>query len=113
MRVFSKRWRRACLVSCVAVAAVALAACGGDEPETGAATSQPTVAALTQPTQPPATAMPEPAATAATGSAPPVEVGLDVGQRAPDFTLTGHRGESITRASLEGRPALLYFYTTW
>ncbi len=57
--------------------------------------------------------MPNPTAIAATGSAPSVEVGLDVGQRAPDFTLTSHEGESITRASLEGRPALLYFYTTW
>ena len=62
--------------------------------------------------------MPEPtvAPTMAAGTesaAPSVDVGLDVGQRAPDFMLTSHEGESITRASLEGRPVLLYFYTTW
>ena len=124
MRAFIKRWRWACLVSCAAVAAVALAACGSDEPDT--APAQPTTASVTQPTaappasatQPPATAMPgpteAPTVAATTESvAPSVEVGLDVGQRAPDFTLTSHEGDSITRASLEGRPVLLYFYTTW
>ena len=124
MRAFIKRWRWVCLVSCVAVAAVAVAACGSSEPDT--APAQPTAASATQPTaappapdtQPPATAMPAPTAAptmaAATESAAPsVEVGLDVGQRAPDFTLTSHEGESITRASLEGRPVLVYFYTTW
>lgn len=119
MRVFIKRWRWACLVSCVAVAAVTAAACGSSEPDT--APAQPTAASATQPTAAPpapATVMPEPTAAptiaAATESAAPsVEVGLDVGQRAPDFALTSHDGESITRASLEGRPVLLYFYTTW
>ena len=115
-------------VSCVAAAAAALAACGSTEPEaepaqaepTAASMTQPTAAAMTQPataapataTQVPATAMPEPTAAMAE-SAPSVEVGLDVGQRAPDFMLTGHDGESITLASLEGRPVVLYFYTTW
>ena len=120
MRVFIRRW--VCLVSCVAVAAVVLAACGSDEPAPDTAPAQPTSASVTQPTsappapatQPPATAMPEPTVAAtAESSAPAVEVGLNVGQRAPDFTLTSHEGESITRAKLEGRPVLLYFYTTW
>ncbi len=125
MRAFIKRWRWVCLISCVAVTAVVLVACGSDEPESDTAPAQPTAASMTQPTvappapatQAPATAMPEPTAAptvaAATESAPSVEVGLDVGRRAPDFTLTSHEGESITRASLEGRPVLLYFYTTW
>ncbi len=120
MRAFVKRWRWVWLVSCVAAAAAALAACGSDEPASDTAPAQPTAAAMTQPataapataTQAPATAMPEPTAAMAE-SAPSVEVGLDVGQRAPDFMLTGHDGESITLASLEGRPVVLYFYTTW
>ena len=126
MRAFIGRLRWVCLISCVAVAAVLLAACGSDEQEADSTPAQPTAAAVTQPTaappapatQPPATAMPEPTAppsmaATAESAEPSVEVGLDVGQRAPDFTLTSQEGESITRASLEGRPVLLYFYTTW
>lgn len=120
MRAFIKRWRWVCLISCVAAAAVALAACGSDEPASDTAPAQPTAASMTQPTSAPpapATSMPEPTTVptvaAATESVSSVEVGLDVGQRAPDFTLTSHEGESITRANLEGSPVLLYFYTTW
>lgn len=116
MRAFTKSWRWVSLISCVAVAAAVLAACGSDEPASDTAPVQPTAASMTQPTAAPpapATAMPEPTVAAAAESAPSVEVGLDVGQRAPDFTLTSHEGESITRASLEGSPVLLYFYTTW
>ena len=122
MRAIVKRWRWVWLVSCVAVAAAAMAACGSDGPASDTAPAQPTAASMTQPTaapavpatQPPSTAMPRPTAIATIESAAPsVEVGLDVGQRAPDFTLTSHEGERITRASLEGSPVLLYFYTTW
>ena len=122
------------LASCVALAAVLFAACGSDEPESDAAMSQPTAAAVSQPTaapvsQPtaaPATrptvaptevasieSAPAPAAATAEPAAPSVEVGLDVGQRAPDFTLTNLEGERVTRASLEGRPVMIYFFTTW
>ncbi len=121
MRAMVKRWRWVCLVSCVAGVATVLAACGSDEPASETAPAQPTAASMTQPTTAPpapATAMPDPTAVptvaaTAESAAPSVEVGLDVGQRAPDFTLTGHEGERITRASLEGSPVLLYFYTTW
>ena len=122
------------LASCVALAAVLLAACGSDEPESDAAMSQPTAAAVSQPTtapvtQPTAAPATQPTAAptevASTESAPApatptlapvsssVEVGLDVGQRAPDFTLTNLEGESVTLASLQGRPVMIYFFTTW
>ena len=106
------------LASCVALAAVLLAACGRDEPEADAAMSQPTSAPVTQPTAAPTEvasteSAPAPGTPTAEPAQPSVEVGLDVGQRAPDFTLTSQESESITRASLEGGPVLLYFYTTW
>ena len=114
------------LALCVALAAVLFAACGSDEPETDAAMSQPTSAPVTQPTTAPVTqptaastevasteSTPAPAAATAAPAQPSVEVGLDVGQRAPDFTLTNLEGESVTLASLEGRPVMIYFFTTW
>ena len=106
------------LASCVALAAVLLAACGSDEPESDVAMSQPTTAPVTQPTAAPTVvalteSAPAPAAATAAPAQPSVEVGLDVGQRAPDFTLTNLEGESVTRASLEGRPVMIYFFTTW
>ncbi|MCJ2037204.1 peroxiredoxin [Methylobacterium sp. J-068] len=35
---------------------------------------------------------------------------LDTGDQAPDFTLAGAGGESISLAGLKGRKAVLYFY---
>ena len=106
------------LASCVALAAVLLAACGSDEPESDVAMSQPTTAPATQPTAASTEvasteSTPAPAAATAAPAQPSVEVGLDVGQRAPDFTLTNLEGESVTLASLEGRPVMIYFFTTW
>ena len=43
----------------------------------------------------------------------PVEIGHEVGQMAPDFMLTTVEGEQVTLASFQGRPLVLYFYTTW
>ena len=114
------------LALCVALAAVLFAACGSDEPESDVAMSQPTTALVTQPTAAPATqptAAPTEVASTESASAPAtptlapvpssVKVGLDVGQRAPDFTLTNLEGESVTLASLEDRPVMIYFFTTW
>jgi len=42
-----------------------------------------------------------------------LEVGHEVGQKAPDFMLTTAEGEQVTLASLQGRPVVLYFYATW
>lgn len=35
---------------------------------------------------------------------------LDVGQKAPDFTLPATGGETITLSKLKGQPTVLYFY---
>ena len=42
-----------------------------------------------------------------------VEVGHEVGQKAPDFMLTTVDGEQVTLDSLQGRPVVLYFFATW
>ena len=98
------------LASCVALAAVLLAACGSDEPESDVAMSQPTAA----PTEVASTeSAPAPATPTLAPVPSSVEGGLDVGQRAPDFTLTNLEGESVTLASLQGRPVMIYFFTTW
>ena len=35
---------------------------------------------------------------------------IEIGQRAPAFTLRDHRGERFALSSLKGRPVVLYFY---
>jgi cytochrome oxidase Cu insertion factor (SCO1/SenC/PrrC family) len=42
-------------------------------------------------------------------------VGLDVGKRAPSFTVTALDGRQISDADLQaaGKPYILYFYATW
>ena len=42
-----------------------------------------------------------------------VEIGHEVGQMAPDFMLTTVEGEQVSLDSFQGRPLVLYFYTTW
>jgi len=48
------------------------------------------------------------------GSSSP-DVGNKVGLRAPEFTLTFSDAEPVTLASLreQGKPVVLYFFTTW
>lgn len=48
-----------------------------------------------------------------TGSPGNSAVGTDVGQLAPDFTLTGLDGESLTLSDLRGKTVLLDFWDTW
>ncbi len=75
------------------------------------ATQQPTEEAAT-PT--PATQQPtEEIATAPPPTQPQPEVGHETGQRAPNFMLTTSDGEQLTLDSFQGRPVLLYFFTTW
>ena len=42
-------------------------------------------------------------------------VGLDVGQRAPAFSVTGMDGRQVSDSDLraQGKPYILYFYATW
>ena len=44
-----------------------------------------------------------------------VEVGYNVGQRAPDFGMSLLDGSKVTTSSIvdEGKPVLLYFHTTY
>jgi len=41
------------------------------------------------------------------------DVGFQVGERAPDFTLPSLDGKSLTLSELRGRPVLLNFWATW
>jgi len=47
------------------------------------------------------------------GSGAPV--GLDIGQRAPPFVVTGLDGQQVSDVDLraQGKPYILYFYATW
>jgi hypothetical protein len=65
-------------------------------------------------------ALPQAEAPTASGAqpAPPqtnVSAGLDKGQRAPSFTVTGLDGRQISDADLQaaGEPYILYFHATW
>lgn len=44
---------------------------------------------------------------------PPPSVGLEPGQLAPDFELTGLDGKPVRLSELRGRPLLLNFWATW
>ena len=87
--------------------ALLLVGCGGEEPGTDAAAvsqaSTPVVPATAAETKQPAAAPTEMA----------VEIGHKVGQKAPGFMLTTVEGEQVSLESFQGRPLLLYFYTTW
>ncbi len=53
--------------------------------------------------------------TARAAPAMEADVGLEVGQRAPDFTLTTLNGAPLTSADLlaQNKPFILYFFATW
>ena len=87
------------LAVCLSMAAVLLAACGGEDPAAGTpATAHQSAAAPTAAAEPPKTM---------------VEVGHEAGQMAPGFMLTTVEGENVSLQSLQGRPTVLYFYATW
>ena len=95
------------------MAAFLLTGCGSEAPETDTSTirqtSTPIVPAAATETQQP-TAAPIPTSSP---TQMPVETGHEVGQRAPDFMLTTVKGEQVSLDSFQGRPLVLYFYTTW
>jgi thioredoxin-dependent peroxiredoxin len=39
-----------------------------------------------------------------------IEMTVEVGKQAPDFTLTAHNGETVTLSNLKGKNVVLYFY---
>ena len=43
------------------------------------------------------------------------QVGLDIGQRAPAFSVAGLDGRQVSDVDLraQGKPYILYFYATW
>ena len=97
----------------LSVAAALLIGCGSEAPATDTPMPRPTstpagLGSSTETQQP--TAVPAP-------TSPPIqtslEVGHEVGQKAPDFMLTTAEGEQVTLASLQGRPVVLYFFATW
>ena len=75
------------------------------------ATEQPTEEAATapSPTQQPTE---EVAPTSPPTQSQP-EVGHETGDRAPGFTVATADGGQLSLDSLQGRPVLLYFFTTW
>ena len=68
---------------------------------------------------PPPTATPRPAPTATPRpvptATPNVPVGHNVGQRAPDFTVTAVNGETVTLSEVtaSGKAVIVYFFATW
>ena len=105
------RWQP--LAICLSMAALLLTGCGSEAP----ATDTPTIRQTSTPIVPAtATETQQPTAAPIPTSSPtqmPVEIGHEVGQRAPDFMLTTVKGEQVTLDSFQGRPLVLYFYTTW
>ena len=111
----------ALVVAASALAVLVLGTSCGSEPAEPTAAPAPTDTAVPQPTaqQAPTTAPPtaapptETPATQASKSTP--EVGIAVGNLAPDFKLRLADGSELTSAQLreEGRPVFLYFLTSW
>ncbi|MCY4623937.1 MAG: redoxin domain-containing protein, partial [Chloroflexi bacterium] len=62
------------------------------------------------------TATPRPTATPVPPTATPnIPVGHQVGQRAPDFTVTAVSGETVTLSEVtaSGKAVIVYFFATW
>lgn len=105
----------------ISLVVAVFAGCGSDEPATSAPTAVPTSAPATSPTTAPtaavaATEAEQPTTAPADTPAPtepPVEVGHMSGQMAPDFMLTTLEGQPVSLGDFQGRPVMLYFYTSW
>ena len=75
------------------------------------ATEQPTEEAATAP--PPTQQPTEEVAPTSPPTQSQPEVGHETGDRAPSFTVATADGGQLSLDSLQGRPVLLYFFTTW
>lgn len=95
------------LAICLSMVALMLAGCGSEAPGTetfaDSQASTPIVPATGAETEQPA----------ATPAVVAVEIGHKVGQKAPGFMLTTVEGEQVSLEGFQGRPLVLYFYTTW
>jgi cytochrome oxidase Cu insertion factor (SCO1/SenC/PrrC family) len=89
-----KLLRVAILIATLALAACAAPTAGGVTPGTGVAAND---------------------APASGPGADSSQVGIDVGQRAPAFSVTGLDGRQVSDVDLraQGKPYILYFYATW
>lgn len=87
------------LAPIIAAAAIVLAT-------TGCSHRAPTVGL--SPATPPST---DPTASPALNTS--VATGIEIGQRAPDFTLTSFTGERVSLSSLRGRPIIIDFWAGW
>ena len=113
MSILTSKFRWLALVSGLSALSALLISCGTEAPATDTPMPPPTstpagISTPTETQQP--TAVPS-------STSPPVqtslEVGHEVGQKAPGFMLTTVEGEQVTLDSLQGRPLVLYFYATW
>jgi peroxiredoxin len=55
----------------------------------------------------------QPSATPAPQESVSVPVGTDIGEQAPDFTLTDIDGNKFSLGELRGRPVIVYFSASW
>jgi hypothetical protein len=46
-------------------------------------------------------------------SAPALQAGTRIGSAVPEFTITTTSGARLTKADLQGKPYLLFFFATW
>ena len=90
------------------------------QPEPTVAVAAPTVAAAPTAAPPPfaapaPTITPSPIPTATPTPKPQLPLGPDVGNRAPDFTVTAVNGETYTLSEVNasGKAVILYFFATW
>lgn len=81
-------------------------------PPTAIPVAPPTATPRPQPT---ATPRPRPTATPVPTATPNIPVGHNVGQRAPDFTVTAVDGNTYTLSEVtaSGKAVLVYFFATW
>ena len=120
MDVTSKRIAAPAVLLAVLALLVLGAACGSEPAEPTAApaptdTAVPQPAAQQAPTTVPPTPVPPTETPAPQAGAFTPEVGIAVGNLAPDFTLRLLDGSELTSMQLreEGRPVFLYFLTGW
>ena len=109
-----KRLLHICIYAVLTCTTLAAFACGGESDTAPDESAPEPTAPLAQsvPTAAPPTATPVPEPTR-----PPVtaEVGTNVGNRAPDFTLNLPQGRQVSSTDLvaQGKPVFILFHATW